>query len=220
VLALLLLVVSIALADSVNPSTIVPALFYATGPRSRAAVAAFGLSVFAVSFAGGVLILLGGRELVESLLPDVGDRARHWLEVGAGALLIAVAAGVWLMAPRAEDRTPRAPGARRAWSAAALGAGIMLVELPTAFPYFAAIAAIAASDAALGAQLALVALYDALFVLPLAGILAARALAGERGDRLLGAMRGWTQRNAAAVLAATLAAVGVAILAVGVAGLA
>jgi cytochrome c biogenesis protein CcdA len=139
--------------------------------------------------------------------------------MGGGVALIALAAGVWLLAPRVSDRVPR-PRSARAWSAVALGAGIMLVELPTAFPYFAAIAAIAASEVALGAQLALVALYSALFVLPVVGILAARALAGERGDARLASLRGWTQRNAPAVLAATLTVIGVACMGVGVAGLA
>jgi cytochrome c biogenesis protein CcdA len=218
-LALLALVASIALADSVNPSTILPALVYATGSRPRAAVAGFALGVFVVSLAGGVLVLLGGRELVESLLPDIDPRTSHRLEVGGGVALLALAAGVWLMARRVAEQAAR-PRAARPWSAVALGAGIMLVELPTAFPYFAAIAAIAAADASLGAQLALVGAYNVLFVLPIVGVLAALALAGERGERLLGSMRGWTQRNAPAVLAGTLAAIGVACLTVGLAGLA
>lgn len=218
-LALLALVTSIALADSVNPSTILPALFYATGSRPRATVAGFAAGAFAVTLAGGVLVLLGGRELVQSLLPDVGARTEHWLEVGGGAALMAFAAGVWLKAPRVPERAPR-PRAARTWSAVALGAGIMVVELPTAFPYFAAIAAIAASQEALGVQLALVAVYSLLFMLPVVAILAARALAGDRAERRLGAVRGWTQRNAPAVLAGTLGAIGAACLAVGIAGLA
>jgi cytochrome c biogenesis protein CcdA len=219
VLALLALVASIAVADSINPSTILPALLYATGSRPRATVAGFAIGVFVVSLAGGVLVLLGGRELVESLLPDVDARTEHWLEVGGGVALLALAAAVWLIGRRVAEQT-RQPRSPRPWSAVALGAGIMLFELPTAFPYFAAIAAIAASDSSLGAQLALVGVYNALFVLPVLGILAARTLAGERGERLLGGLRGWTQRNAPAVLAVTLVAIGVALLAVGLSGLA
>jgi cytochrome c biogenesis protein CcdA len=219
VLALLGLVASIAVADSINPSTVLPALVYATGARPRATVAGFALGVFVVSLAGGALVLLGGRELVESLIPDVGGRTEHWLEVGGGVALLALAAGVWLMAGRVAEQAAR-PRGGRAWSAVALGGGIMLVELPTAFPYFAAIAAIAASDSGLGAQLVLVGVYNVLFVLPVVVILAARTVAGERGERLLGSMRRWTQRNAPAVLAVTLAAIGAASLAVGLAGLA
>jgi cytochrome c biogenesis protein CcdA len=96
----------------------------------------------------------------------------------------------------------------------------MAVELPTAFPYFAVIAAIAASNSNIAAQLGLVGLYNLLFVLPLLGILAARTLAGERGERLLQSMRAWVQRNAAAVLAATLTMIGLAGIVIGAAGLA
>ena len=218
-LALLALVASIAIADSINPSTVLPALLYAAGGRPRSTVAGFGAGVFAVSLGGGVLVLLGGREVVESLLPEVGARTEHWLEVGGGIALITVATGAWLFGGRVTGRAVRPRGARP-WSAVVLGAGIMLVELPTAFPYFAAIAAIAASDAALATQLALVCVYNVLFVLPMAAIVAARALSGARGERLLASMRDWTQRNAPAVLAVTLAAIGIAILTVGLVGLA
>jgi hypothetical protein len=96
----------------------------------------------------------------------------------------------------------------------------MAVELPTALPYFAVIGAVAASRSSIPAQLALVAVYNVLFVLPLAGILAIRTLTGPKGERLLLALRDWTQRNAAAVLAGTLAVVGAVCLAIGIAGLA
>ena len=105
-------------------------------------------------------------------------------------------------------------------SSFALGAGIMAFELPTAFPYFAAIATIAASRTSIVVQLGLVGLYNLLFVLPLLGILAARTLAGARGESVLQSMRGWVQRNAPAVFSATLATIGLASLAVGLAGLA
>ena len=95
----------------------------------------------------------------------------------------------------------------------------MAVELPTAFPYLAVIAAIAASNANVVAQIGLVALYDVLFVLPILGILAAKSLAGERGERMLQSTRAWVQRNAAAILAATLAVIGLAGIVIGAGGL-
>jgi cytochrome c biogenesis protein CcdA len=218
-IALLGLVASIALADSINPSTVLPALYYATSRRPRVALASFALGVLVVAFAGGLVVLVGGRELVQSVLPDPGRRTTAWLEVGGGVLLLAISASVRLVSERVADRVTAPPGGGPL-SAAAVGAGIMAVELATALPYFAAIAAITASDAGLAAQVGLLAVYDLLFVLPVLAILAARAFAGERGDRVLQAMRGWTQRNAAAVLAATLAVIGVACVAVGAIGLA
>jgi cytochrome c biogenesis protein CcdA len=219
VLALLSLVVSIGLVDSINPSTIAPALYYATTPRARSTLTGFILGAFVAYFAGGVLVLLGGRELVTSLVPHLSARTTHVVEVGAGVLLLGVAASAWLMRARVADHMGK-PHTARARSSFALGAGIMAFELPTAFPYFAAIAAIAASGHSVAAQLALVALYNLLFVLPLVGILAAKTLAGALGERTLQSLRDWTQRNAPAVVAATLAAIGLACLGFGVLALA
>jgi cytochrome c biogenesis protein CcdA len=218
VLALLGLAVSVGLADSINPSTVLPALYYATTPRSRAALAAFAAGVFGVYFAGGVAVLLGGRELVESLAPDLSAGAGHALELAAGAVLLGIAAGIWVMRSRVEDYVTK-PRGSRPWSALVVGGGIMAVELPTAFPYFAVIATVGASDQGTAAQIALLAAYNLCFVLPVLAILAARTLAGPRGERLLAGLRRWTERNAPAVLALTLVAIGLALIGVGVAGL-
>jgi cytochrome c biogenesis protein CcdA len=218
VLALLGLVVSIGLADSINPSTVLPALYFATAPRPRQLLASFALGVFATYLAGGVAVLLGGRELVQSLAPDLSPDLEHGLEIAAGAVLLGVAAGIWLLRDRVENRVAKPRGAR-AWSAFAVGAGIMAVELPTAFAYFAAIAAVGGSDDGTAVQLALLAVYNVCFVLPVLAILAARILAGPRGERMLLGMRDWTQRNAPAVLALTLVAIGLVLAGIGVAGL-
>jgi cytochrome c biogenesis protein CcdA len=214
VLALLGLVVSIGLADSINPSTVIPALWFAAAPRPRAPLIAFALGAFGVSFAGGVAALLGGRELVESLAPDLGDVAERALEIGSGVVLLAVAAGIWLLRARVEDRIAE-PRSARARSAFAVGVGIMAIELPTAFPYFAAITAVGASEEGTAAQIALLGVYSLCFVLPVLAILAARTLAGPRGERLLAGARDWTHRNAPAVLAVTLAAIGLVLIGIG-----
>ncbi len=218
-LALLALVASIGLADSINPSTLAPALYYATTTGARSTLTSFASGVFLVYFVGGVLVLFGGRELVTSLVPHIDSRTTHVVEVGCGVLLLCVATTAWLMRDRVADQVakPRNPRAR---SSFAIGAGIMAFELPTALPYFAAIATIAASHRSIVVQLGLIGLYNLLFVLPLVGILAARTLAGARGERVLQSMRGWVQRNAPAVVAGTLGAIGLACVVFGVAGLA
>ena len=55
-LRLIGIVISIGLADSLNPTTIGPALYVATGERARERVAEFTLAVFAVYFLGGAAI--------------------------------------------------------------------------------------------------------------------------------------------------------------------
>src|SRR5437879_2824450 len=46
-----------------------PALYYATTGNARSTLTSFAVGVFLVYFAGGVLALVGGRELVTSLAP-------------------------------------------------------------------------------------------------------------------------------------------------------
>lgn len=53
------IVVSIGLADSVNASTIGPALFLAGGEHPRRSVLEFTLGILAVFFLGGALLVLG-----------------------------------------------------------------------------------------------------------------------------------------------------------------
>ena len=53
------IVVSIGLADSMNPSTIAPGLYLAVGERARSSLIQFTLAVFAVNLVGGAVIALG-----------------------------------------------------------------------------------------------------------------------------------------------------------------
>src|SRR5207253_11148571 len=65
VVALVFLVVSVGLVDSLNPSTIAPALYLATGKNAVRSLAGFTAGVFGFNLAGGVVLLLGpGRAVV------------------------------------------------------------------------------------------------------------------------------------------------------------
>ncbi len=143
-LRLLGIVISIGLADSLNPSTIAPALYLASGADARRTCLAVHAAVFLVYFLGGALIGLGPGQLVLSLVPKPDAATRHILEVVAGAILIAGGLVLWRYRGRlGRKRLPTVdPEGRASWL---LGATITAVELPTAFPYFGAIAAIVGS---------------------------------------------------------------------------
>src|SRR5579884_826110 len=158
------LVVSIGLADSLNPTTIAPALYLASGDRPRARVTEFTIAVFAVYFVGGALIALGPGQLLLSLVPTPDAEDRHVIEIIAGVAMLVVAAALWLGRGRLADRElPQVRTERK--SSAILGATITAVELPTAFPYFAAIAAIVGSGLSPLKQLVLLVLFNVCFVL-------------------------------------------------------
>ena len=216
---LALIVISIGLADSLNPSTVGPALYLATTRHARRQIAEFALGVFAVNLIGGALIALGPGQLLLALVPHPGATAKHVMEVIVGAAIIVAAAVLWSQRRRLAARS--IPGVtRRSGPGLALGAGISLVELPTAFPYFAAIAAIAASDVAVTQQIALLSLFNLAFILPVLAILFVVVVFGARADHVLRVASGWLQREWPGLLAALGLVVGVAILGVGAMGLA
>jgi cytochrome c biogenesis protein CcdA len=106
-----------------------------------------------------------------------------------------------------------------ALGAAGLGAGIMLAELPTAIPYFAALAAIVGSSASLLVQLELVALFNVAVILPLLAIVGVLLLAGRRSQRLLDRTRGALDRYIGVVLPIAVGLLAVALFVTGVVGL-
>jgi cytochrome c biogenesis protein CcdA len=214
------LVVSIALADSLNPTTIAPALFLATGgERSRAQVAEFTFGVFAVYLLGGAVIALGPGQLILSLVPNPSIEARHIIETVAGAAMLVAAAFLWRHRKRLCERqlpTPRGEGR----SSALLGATITAIELPTAFPYFAAIAAIVGSGLDPARQLVLLLLFNVCFVMPLLGIMATLTFGGQHAERLLTIGRNFLQRYWPVVLAGLLFLAGLFVILLGVTGMA
>ncbi len=178
------LVVAVALGDSLNPSTIAPALYIASGDRARVGVFEFALAVFVMHFAGGALLLLGPGQLLLSLLNKLDATTRDALELAAGLALMLAAIVIWTHRDRLEHKDLPSPHPERK-SSLLLGATIIAVELPTAFPYFAAIAAVVGSGQDTPGQLALLGAYNVCFTLPLIAILLTLVLArAQATDRL------------------------------------
>jgi cytochrome c biogenesis protein CcdA len=212
------LAVSIGLADSLNPTTIAPALYLAGGRRPRQQVAEFTIAVFLVYFVGGAAIALGPGQLLLSACPHPDRTARHIIEVTAGGAMLVAAAFLWLRRERLSQRElPKLDEERR--SSALLGTTISIVEFPTAFPYFAVIAAIIGSGLDPARQLFCLVLFNVCFIAPLLGILGVLTFARERSAQLLGSAREKLQRNWPKVLAALLLVAGLFVVLLGVTGL-
>ena len=114
-------VLAVGLADSLNPSTVGPALYLATGQRPVVRVSLFALGVFAVNLAAGIVLAAGPGRLLVALIPRPDRAVRHALELAAGIVLIAIAVALWL--GPAPARRPRAADARAAAAGSALVAG-------------------------------------------------------------------------------------------------
>jgi len=217
-LRLLGLVLSIGLADSLNPSTIGPALYLAGGERPRRRVIEFTLGVFAVFVAGGALVAVGPGEAVLALVPHPGPTARYVLETIAGAAMLLAAVLLWRSRRRLAERELLSPsGSQR--SSAILGAGIAAVELPTAFPYFAVIVAVVGSGLDVGRQLLALVIYNVCFVAPQILIVVTLTAVPARAQRLLGRARDVLQAHWPLILAGLALLAGTFVLLLGITGL-
>lgn len=201
------IVISVGLADSLNPTTVGPAVYLATLRRRIWRVTLFTTGVFSVNLAVGLVLTIGPGRLLLGLVPNPQRTARHVTQLVAGVLLLGVAVAIWLgrrsLARRALPMRGGGGG-----SAFITGASIAAVELPTAAPYFAVIAGIVAASASLPQEIALVALYNVAFVLPLVSIIVILVVAGNRAEPWLQKGGAWLQRRWPVVLAGLLLLVG------------
>lgn len=206
VLEIILLVGSLALADAVNPVTIALALYLASDQRPHARVAGFTAGVLAVYGLGGAALLLGPGQLLATAVSSSDTRAFHTASIAAGVALVIVAlvimrhgrsAGVTAAVERLGPR-----------STLALGATVTVLDLPIAFPYFGAIAAIANTGAPVGGQVVLLAAFNLIYVLPLIAIAVLPAIAGRRVRALVSRARVGLDRVAPVAVAALTAVMG------------
>jgi cytochrome c biogenesis protein CcdA len=218
-LRLIGLAVSIGLADSMNPSTIAPGLYLAMGRNARSGLIQFTLAVFGVNLAGGAVIALGPGQALLALVPEPGPTARYILETVAGVVMLIGAALLWRRRKRLAQRKLPEPSAEGR-SALLLGLTVSAVEFPTAFPYFAVIAAAVGSGLGLIQQLIALVVYNVAFVLPLILMIVVLTVAPDRAGRILGRFRDVLQRYWPIVLAGLALLAGVFVTALGVTGLA
>lgn len=212
------LVVSIALADSLNPSTVAPALYLAAGEHPRRAVLRFSGSVAAVFLAGGLVLTIGPGQLLLALVPHPGATVRYVGETVAGVAMIIASAVLWVQRERLGHRA-RSTSTPKHRSPALLGVSVAAIELPTAFPYFAAIAAIVASGLNVAQEVILVAIYNLCFVSPLLAIVVLLTLAGDRAVRVLTTVRDYLHAHWPAIVAVLALLAGLFTTALGVTGL-
>jgi cytochrome c biogenesis protein CcdA len=195
ILSLALVVSAIALPDSINPSLILADLYLAAGPRPVLRTTIFAVAVFAVTFVGGVLIMLGLAELVRSLLPTLSDEVKYALIIAGGVSLALGGTGIWFKREALAKRRSRKRKAEtksqptKGGGPVLMGAGIAGVELLTAFPYFAAITIIVGSSVATPGKVLLLGIYNLAYILPLIGITIVCAVMGPKAAGFLNRIR-------------------------------
>jgi Sap, sulfolipid-1-addressing protein len=215
---LLVLVASIGLVDSLNPSTVAPALLLALGTNAKRNLAAFVLGVFGTSTLGGFVLVLGPGRALLAIASTPRPHIVHWIELGVGAALVVAAAALWSKRERFARRLSGDSGPTR-FSPLALGAVIIVAEFPTAVPYFAALAAIVEARLPIANQVLLVIVFNVCFCAPILLLLGAVVAGGERGRSFTQGVRGFIQTYAATIVPVLLGLLGAGILLVGVVGL-
>lgn len=216
-LGLTLLVASIGVADSINPSTVVPALWLAAA-ASAGRLVSFIFGVFAVYLAGGLVILFGPGRLIMNTLHHTHGPFEHGVEAAAGLAALAFAVFLWRSRTSREvQMSPRVCPTRA--SAFALGAGIMAIELPTAFMYFGAISAILAVHPTAPLEILLLTMYNALFVAPIVALVVVRHLARDPADRWIRSAEARLRSFGQVALTGVAGVAGAVLLTIGISGL-
>jgi len=216
-LAATAVVAALGVADSINPVTILVAMYLGSGPDPARRLGGFIAGVFGVYLAGGLALMLGPAELLHGALAGVEIPGADAAALVAGAGLLVIAVAVWTRRTHLA-RVPLPDALMRPGSAVALGAVVTVLDLPTAFPYFGAIAVIVSADLGTVSQLVLLGIFNLLYVLPLALVLVARLALGPRGHTVLAQARGAVQRIAAPLLAAGAGGIGVLLVVRGAGG--
>ena len=163
------------------------------------------------------MIVVGPGQALLALIPRPGVETRHLLELCLGGGLLVLAGALWLGRKRVARDVTRDQG-RVDRSSFLVGAGISAVELPTAFPYFAAMAAIVGSGMNMSTQIGVLVLYNAVFIAPLLAILGVRSLARERGRRWLERIRADLDKRLAVLLPGLALVAGVVLVVLGTVG--
>jgi cytochrome c biogenesis protein CcdA len=187
---LLLVLVAIGLVDSLSmvPLALVP-MTVALGSRRPVALAgSFVAGVYVVYVCFGLLLLLGAEAFTAHFGAGL---ARLWNQPQALELVIQILVGLlllaspWLMQRSTTAKPQEAPATGNSPAAmAVLGGSLVLVGLPGAVPYLAAVERIVQHDPQGLAGVAYLLVYNLIFVLPLLSLIGLRFLFPQQAGRI------------------------------------
>ena len=190
---MLLGLLALALVDSINPSAIVVTLYLLSRGREPAQVITYIAAIFLTYLALGAMVLLG----IDALLPSsmfAGSTRLKFIVLGLIGLAMLIYA---IRAPATAGSVSRVePGATTYTALAVLGVTVTTLELPTAVPYFGAIALLTSADLPIAQWLPLLVLYNAIFVLPPVLLLSGHIVLGGRLDEQYAGLRERLQAGA------------------------
>ena len=190
---MLLGLLALAVVDSINPSAIIVTLYLLSGGRGPAQIVVYIAAIFLTYLTLGILMVSG----IDALLPS-------WGSIGHGRLgfivqgLIGLAMLLYaIRAPATVKSAPRVELSATSYVAlTVVGVTVTTMELPTAVPYFGAIALLTTAELRMAQWLPLLVLYNAIFVLPPVLLLVGHIFLGSRLEARYAALRERLQAGA------------------------
>ena len=176
---MLLGLLALALVDSINPSAIVVTLYLLSRERVPVQIVVYVAAIFLTYLTLGSMMMLGIDALLPSLRTTGNSRLGFIVQgvIGLAMLLYAIRAPT-----TAKSASRVEPRASTYAALALLGVTVTAMELPTAVPYFGAIALLTTADLPIARWLPLLVLYNAIFVLPPVLLLVGHIVFGRRLD--------------------------------------
>jgi cytochrome c biogenesis protein CcdA len=227
VTSLLLMIVPIALMDSTSmlPLSVMPLAALLGGRRPLLGAGGFLSGMFAVYLAAGVLILFG----IDALLEAIEQPLARWynqptdlelvLQIVVGLVLVFFGSRIASARQKKRDDS-RGSDAMTPWQGFVLGAVLVVVGVPGAFPYFGAIDQILTADLDPSGNLLALLIYNVVFIVPLSSPVVIWLLFPDRSQAIFEALTEWAERFGRRLVVAVLLVVGVLLVADGVAFLA
>jgi cytochrome c biogenesis protein CcdA len=218
-LTLVLLAGAVGLVDSLNPSTVLPALLLATRDHPARGALSFACGIGAVNLLGGVALLAGPGQVLGRLVPRLGASAQHLAELVVGAALLAAAIAAWYARARIRKRSARA-GAVGGRAPLLLGATIAILDLPTAVPYFGVVATLTAARPSLPVEAVALCAFNLAFLAPVLAIALIARISSSSLVPFRNTIRALVLEHAGAVVAGILTVAALVLLVIGALGIA
>lgn len=183
----------LGLLDALNPFSIAAAAYLIGTPRPVPRTIAFILGTFVTYLIGGIGLTRGLVEVIELLLPRLPLWSLPAGELLLGAICVIGAVYLWVRAARGTALTP--PKNLGIAATLAFAIATTVSDMPTALPYFAAVAHIAARGEGWASEVGWLTLYNLLYVSPMLLLLKLHLTLGQRAARLFGRVQAaidWT----------------------------
>jgi cytochrome c biogenesis protein CcdA len=165
----LLGIAGLAIVDSLNPSLFIAQFYLLTTPKPVPRILTYILGIFVAYLAGGLVILLGLREVIGRIATDTPPLLSIGLQlvIGLGLLFAALRISG---APRPPEEAKK-PRLLAPWFTFFFGMLVNLNELTTALPYFVALERMSAQGLETVSTIVVLVAYNIVFCLPLLAFL-------------------------------------------------